>query len=56
MTSLYGPWLGVPSGPSWVSVWSKGGPELIRQKGDTSKTVGIAMGRKVIHAPPCIFP
>ena len=31
---------GVPSGPSWIHVWSKGGPELIRQKNDTAQTVG----------------
>ena len=31
---------GVPSGPSWIDVWSKGGPELIRQKNDTTQTVG----------------
>jgi D-threo-aldose 1-dehydrogenase len=31
---------GVPSGPSWINVWSKGGPELIRQKDDPTQTVG----------------
>ena len=29
----------IPSGPSWVSVWTKGGPELIRQADDTTKPV-----------------
>lgn len=30
---------GVPSGPSWINVWTKGGPELIRQKDDPMQTV-----------------
>ena len=31
---------GVPSGPSWVDVWTKGGPELVRQKADRSQPAG----------------
>ena len=31
---------GVPSGPSWVDVWTKGGPELVRQKADPSQPAG----------------
>ncbi len=31
---------GVPRGPSWIKVWSKGGPELIRQKNEPTQTVG----------------